>query len=102
MNQEEIMMLASDSSEFGEDSQARVAELTKALLAPGSVNDLYATPGGSLTMQSLEAVFSPEAWEVLRDPALDLADNPHTPDEVRQKEETWSQLTIKMNISGFR
>ncbi|MDD5525755.1 MAG: hypothetical protein PHV90_10995, partial [Smithella sp.] len=43
---------------YGEDGISQVKALAKALLAPGSSDDLYATPGGVLTMQSLEGMLA--------------------------------------------
>jgi hypothetical protein len=43
-------------SQYGEEGITQVQALAKALLAPGSADDLYNTPGGSLTMQSLEGM----------------------------------------------
>ena len=50
----EELMLA--DSQYGESSAAQIDALSKALLAPGSSDDLYSTPGGVLTMQSLEGM----------------------------------------------
>lgn len=50
------LMLA--DSQYGVSSASQVEELSKALLAPGSSNDLYTTAGGSLTMQSLEGMLA--------------------------------------------
>ena len=44
------------NSEQGESNAIQLQELSKALLAPGSSDDLYNTPGGSLTIQSLEGM----------------------------------------------
>jgi hypothetical protein len=43
---------------YGEGGLSQVQALAKALLAPGSSDDLYATPGGVLTMQSLEGMLA--------------------------------------------
>jgi len=51
-----FLMLA--DSEMSQNTGANLAELSKALLAPGSVDDMYQTPGGSLTMQSLEGMLA--------------------------------------------
>jgi len=51
---ENVFALA--DTEMGISSQRQVEELSKALLAPGSSDDLYNTPGGSVTMQSLEGM----------------------------------------------
>jgi len=59
MNNEEILMFA--KSEMGMSSAEQVEALSKALLAPGSTDDLYGTdqtPGGALTMQSLEGMLA--------------------------------------------
>lgn len=56
---EELLM--ADSTEYGESSAAQIAALSKALLAPGSSDDLYGTtqtPGGALTHQSLEGMLA--------------------------------------------
>ena len=45
-------------SEMSINSAVQIAELSKALLSPGSVDDMYNTPGGSLTMQSLEGMLA--------------------------------------------
>jgi hypothetical protein len=50
-------MLLQDS-EFGVSTISEIQELTKALLAPGSSDDLYNTPGGVLTKQSLEGMLA--------------------------------------------
>lgn len=55
MNNEEILQLAGDS-EYGISNAAAVEELSKALLAPSSSDDLYNTSGGAITMQSLEGM----------------------------------------------
>jgi hypothetical protein len=52
---EETQVLAGDS-EYGVSNMAAVEELRKALEAPGSSTDLYNTPGGAITMQSLEGM----------------------------------------------
>lgn len=49
-------VFALDRSEMGASSQQQLEALQKALLAPGSSDDLYNTPGGSVTMQSLEGM----------------------------------------------
>lgn len=46
-------LILSDSI-MGEANSSQMEALSKALLAPGSADDLYNTPGGSLTNQSLE------------------------------------------------
>jgi hypothetical protein len=53
---DELYMLA--NSEIGAESGSQLQELAKALSAPESSNDLYNTPGGSLTMQSLEMMLA--------------------------------------------
>jgi hypothetical protein len=58
LNPEEIMHIAGDSSEYGVSSQAQIEALSKALLAPGSTDDLYNTSGGAITMQSLEGMLA--------------------------------------------
>lgn len=55
MNDE--MMLIPDGG-MERHSLAEFEELKKALLAPGSVDDLYNTPGGQLTNQSLETMLA--------------------------------------------
>lgn len=55
MLNEELLMV---DSEYGESSAAQVEALSKALLAPGSSDDLYNTPGGVITMQSLEGMLA--------------------------------------------
>lgn len=52
------LLLAGSDSEMSVDSQAQIAALSKALLAPGSVDDMYSTAGGSVTMQSLEGMLA--------------------------------------------
>ena len=47
-----------NDSEMSINSANAIAELSKALLAPGSVNDMYTAPGGVLTMQSLEGMLA--------------------------------------------
>lgn len=54
MNDNEIMMYA--DSEMGVSSADQVAALSKALLAPSTYTELYTTPGGAITMQSLEGM----------------------------------------------
>lgn len=57
MNDSEIMMLA--DTEMGISTMAQVEALSKALLAPGSADDMYGstqTAGGVLTKQSLEGM----------------------------------------------
>jgi len=57
MNQEEILMLANSESMSGSGmGSISHAELLKALSAPASSGELYSTPGGSITMQSLEGM----------------------------------------------
>ena len=53
---DDFLML--QDSDMGTCSATQVAELTKALLAPGSVNDMYNVPGGVLTNQSLEGMLA--------------------------------------------
>ena len=53
---EDILMLANDHSELGVSSIQRIQELQKALSAPDSATELYTTPGGAITMQSLEGM----------------------------------------------
>lgn len=53
----DTIMLA-DQSEMGAVSADQLESLRKALLAPGSSDDLYNTPGGSLTRQSLEGMLA--------------------------------------------
>lgn len=50
--------LMSNDSEMSMNAANGIAELAKALLAPGSVADMYTAPGGSLTMQSLEGMLA--------------------------------------------
>lgn len=52
------LLLAGSESEMSIDSQAQISALSKALLAPGSVDDMYSQAGGSLTMQSLEGMLA--------------------------------------------
>jgi hypothetical protein len=52
----EDFMLA--DSEMGIASSSQVEQLSKALLAPGSVDDMYNTSGGSITRQSLEGMLA--------------------------------------------
>lgn len=51
---DELLMLA--DTEMGVSSAAQVEALTKALLAPESVADMYGTSGGVVTQQSLEGM----------------------------------------------
>ena len=53
---ETIQLATGDTTEYGASSAAQIEELSKALLAPGSVADMYDTSGGSVTMQSLEGM----------------------------------------------
>lgn len=48
--------LFAESSQYGTSSAADIQALSKALLAPESVSELYATPGGVVTQQSLEGM----------------------------------------------
>jgi len=57
MTNEEILAMRSDS-EMGISSAQEIEALSKALLAPGSSDDLYNTAGGSLTKQSLEGMLA--------------------------------------------
>lgn len=52
----ELLMLA--DSEMSVSSASQIENLTKALLAPESVMDMYTTSGGSLAMQSLEGMLA--------------------------------------------
>ena len=52
---EEMMLL---DTKYGASTITQIQELTKALLAPGSSDDLYNTPGGVLTKQSLEGMLA--------------------------------------------
>jgi hypothetical protein len=45
-------------TEMSQSSASQIEALTKALLAPGSVDDMYNAPGGVLTMQSLEGMLA--------------------------------------------
>jgi len=54
MNPEEILALA--DTEMGISSADQIEALSKALLAPGSSDELYSTSGGALTRQSLEGM----------------------------------------------
>jgi hypothetical protein len=45
-------------SEMGQDGMSQMESLLKALSAPGSADDLYNTPGGSITHQSLEGMLA--------------------------------------------
>jgi len=56
MNEQEILSLA--DTEMGISSAQQLEQLAKALLAPGSVDDMYNTAGGSLTKQSLEGMLA--------------------------------------------
>ena len=51
-----FMML--NDSEMSVNSANQIAEMAKALLAPGGVVDMYTAPGGVLTMQSLEGMLA--------------------------------------------
>jgi hypothetical protein len=53
---DELYMLA--DSDMGVGSMSQLEALSKALSAPASSDDLYNTPGGSLTMQSLEMMLA--------------------------------------------
>jgi hypothetical protein len=53
---EELFPLT-DSS-MGSEQMGQFQELLKALAAPGSVDDLYGTPGGAITQQSLELMLA--------------------------------------------
>ena len=53
---DDFLMLS--DSEMSVNSAAQISDLSKALLAPGSVDNMYNTPGGSLTMQSLEGMLA--------------------------------------------
>jgi len=53
---EDFMMAEYD--QYGTSTAAQIEDLTKALLAPGSADDLYATPGGVLTHQALEGMLA--------------------------------------------
>lgn len=53
---DEMMLIPDGGMEQG--SFAEFDELRKALLAPGSVDDLYNAPGGQLTQQSLEGMLA--------------------------------------------
>lgn len=92
----EELMLA--DSEYGVSSAAQIEALSKALLAPGSADDLYATPGGVLTMQSLEGM--------LADLTLNAMDFPFWQDANKIKafstvEEFDQQLGLGINDGGF-
>jgi hypothetical protein len=50
----DVLMYA--DSEIGVSGARQFEELSKALLAPSSYGELYTTPGGALTMQSLEGM----------------------------------------------
>ena len=52
----EMLMLA--DSEMSVSSASQIEALTKALLAPESVTDMYSTSGGVITMQSLEGMLA--------------------------------------------
>lgn len=56
MYNEEIFNLT--DSELGQGGMSQIEALQKALLAPGSSDDLYNTPGGSITYQSLEGMLA--------------------------------------------
>jgi len=53
---DELYMLA--DSDMGIGSMSQLESLSKALSAPASSDDLYNTPGGTLTMQSLEMMLA--------------------------------------------
>ncbi len=50
------IQLAGETTEYGASNADQIKELAKALTAPGSAADLYTTPGGAITMQSLEGM----------------------------------------------
>jgi len=52
----ELLMLA--DSEMSVSSASQIEALTKALLSPESVTDMYSTSGGVITMQSLEGMLA--------------------------------------------
>jgi hypothetical protein len=54
MLNEEMLMLS--DSEMGIATASQIEQLTKALLAPAAYGELYTTPGGALTHQSLEGM----------------------------------------------
>ena len=55
-NMENFLML--NDSEMSMENGNQIAELAKALLAPGAAGELYTSPGGVLTMQSLEGMLA--------------------------------------------
>lgn len=55
---DEALYMLAQSENMGIGSMSQLQELAKALSAPESVNDMYNTPGGSLTMQSLEMMLA--------------------------------------------
>lgn len=95
MFNEELLLAG---SEYGKSSAAQVEALSKALLAPSSSDDLYATPGGVLTMQSLEGM--------LVDLTLNSTDFTFWQDVNKIKafstvEEFDQQLGLGINDGGF-
>lgn len=96
MFNEELML--ADYPEYGESSAAQYEALSKALLAPGSSDDLYQTPGGSLTMQSLEGM--------LADLTLNATDFTFWQDVNKQRafstvEEFDQHIGLGINEGGF-
>lgn len=92
----EELMLA--DSEYGVSSASQIEALSKALLAPGSSDDLYNTPGGVLTMQSLEGM--------LADLTLNATDFTFWQDVNKVKafstvEEFDQQIGLGINNGGF-
>jgi hypothetical protein len=94
----EDFMLAAHDSEMGASTISEIEKLSKALLAPGSSDDLYATPGGVLTMQSLEGM--------LADLTLNATDFTFWQDVNKIKafstvEEFDQQIGLGINDGGF-
>lgn len=58
MFNDEILFSNNMDTSYGMEGQAQTQELLKALLAPGSSDDLYNTSGGALTNQSLEGMLA--------------------------------------------
>ncbi len=83
---------------YGSPNATQIAELSKALLAPGSSDDLYNTPGGVLTHQSLEGM--------LADLTLNATDFTFWQDVNKIKaystvEEFDQQIGLGINYGGF-
>jgi hypothetical protein len=92
----ELLMLA--DSEMSISSASQIENLTKALLAPESVADMYGTSGGVITMQSLEGM--------LADLTLNATDFTFWQDVNKIKafstvEEYDQQIGLGINDGGF-